>query len=326
MNRDSNTNLFSAPVDSFAPKFKHRLNSKDSEDTVIDAMTDALKNPAFEQKWGEVLRAKHPQLATKHANQQASDKLNGHTARAADSASYVADSAVSATVTGELAGTFAVNVPKAHMTASRKTRQVVMDGNFTPKGFEASAENDLESGHFAANGAWIPAEENNESESEAFLQEKAESTERKAQENHEAAMAVTPPGTNPAMAAINATLTGAQAGEVIAELAGKPLAEAEERRESVESMDGLMTKLARGMDALFAGLRARGGIPRTGVSVQRRGVTVKGIRAQDSASTAKAKLKAAMDAAEAQAAATGAEMTPIRTRWDSRLGQYVLAE
>ncbi|MBC8640178.1 hypothetical protein IAG25_25435 [Caballeronia sp. EK] len=249
MNRGGHTNLSGAPVDSFVPIIDHKLNNPDSERTLIEAMEVALNNPAFEKRWGDLLRAKHPALAKAHENMKAGNRLNGRTPGVMDAA-----------VSGEIIGHPAANAPKAAMTASRKTRTVSMDGNFVPKGFEQT------------------------------------------------------PFDNAGLAVAQGEQQRATDPRTVAGMAGDT------------NIDGLMTKLAGTMDAIFAGIRARGGIPRTGVSVQRRGVTVKGIRAADSAATAKAKLKQAMDAAEAQAKATGAEMAPIPTRWDARLGQYVLAD
>lgn len=77
MNRGGHTNQNRAPVEAFAPAFPHKLNTEGSDHTMIEAMTEALANPAFDAKWGDVLRAKHPVLAQKHANAAASAKING---------------------------------------------------------------------------------------------------------------------------------------------------------------------------------------------------------------------------------------------------------
>ncbi|WP_250512362.1 hypothetical protein [Caballeronia sp. INDeC2] len=73
--------------------------------------------------------------------------------------------------------------------------------------------------------------------------------------------------------------------------AGTAVALGEAQRDTdpltVAGMDGLVGQLAATMDALFAGIRARGGIPRTGVGVKRKDVTTKGIRGMDSATRRK---------------------------------------
>ncbi|MFX1674396.1 hypothetical protein PWR63_19365 [Paraburkholderia sp. A2WS-5] len=86
-----------APVDTLVPCVSHKLNDPNSERSMLEAMVVACNNPAFDAKWGDVLRAKHPALAKAQANARASNALNG---RAADTAS------------------------------------TSLDGNFTPKGFE----------------------------------------------------------------------------------------------------------------------------------------------------------------------------------------------
>ncbi|MDR5751135.1 MULTISPECIES: hypothetical protein [unclassified Caballeronia] len=299
MNRDGNTNLFSAPVDSFAPKFKHRLNSKDGEDTVIDAMTNALKNPAFEQKWGDVLRAKHPQLATKHANQQASNKLNGHTARAADSTSYAADSAVSATVTGELAGTFAVNVPKAHMTASRKTRQVSMDG-WTPRGFEQTPYD--QAGTAVALGE----------------------QQRQGDPLVAAGMAanVTAEALRNQLQTVEDNMNESTGGKGV-----NSRAFAEGKTEKPRDIAPLVVDLAKATARMIAGIARNGGIrrvPPTVVGLQ----GVKGLRGMDESTRrkhvadAKVSDAAYTEAHAAMLAGTGAEYVSLPVAWDSNLQMY----
>ncbi|SAK95337.1 hypothetical protein AWB78_05329 [Caballeronia calidae] len=120
------------PIEAFAPMYPNRVLTGNPDDmTTIESMKEALKNPAFEQKWGKVLRAKHPQLKAAHANTTASNALNGKTPAAS---SRAADSAV---VTGEL-NVPKANVPKFHQTANLKTRQVKTADGWMPRGMEAT--------------------------------------------------------------------------------------------------------------------------------------------------------------------------------------------
>lgn len=154
MNRGGHTNQNRAPVEAFAPAFPHKLNTEGSDHTMIEAMTEALKIPAFDAKWGDALRAKHPVLAQKHSNAAASAKINGrHSISAGDSSftKQAADEVTPETVAevrdvlgriksicGMTDEESAESTAQAAIAAALAGEQVSesVDGNFVPRGFE----------------------------------------------------------------------------------------------------------------------------------------------------------------------------------------------
>ncbi|WP_250534369.1 hypothetical protein [Caballeronia sp. AZ10_KS36] len=244
-----NPNINNAPVSHMAPVFDH-LNT-------VDAMKAALAHPAFEAKYGDLLRAKHPVLARASENAKASDRLNGR-----------------------------VNGRGAE----------AMDGNFMPKGWDQTPFDD-------STLAVARGEE---------------------QRN-----------TDPRTVAGLDTLGREEAMNENA--GGKGVnsrAFQEGQTQKPRDISPLIVDLAKATARLTAAIARKGGIPRLKPTVTGR-QGVKGLRGadaaekrriEDAATHERKRLKAAMDAAEAQAAETGAEMAPIPTRWDARLGQYVLAK